>query len=34
MEQPPGFVAQGGDMEGLLSSEIFIWLETKSLCLV
>ena len=32
MEQPPGFVAQGGDREGFSSSEVFVWFETKSTC--
>ena len=30
MEQPPRFVAQGGDREGLLSLKVFIWFKTKS----
>ena len=34
MEQPLGFVTQGGDREGTSSSEIFVWYETKSPCLV
>ena len=32
MEQPLGSVAQGGENEGLSSSEIFVWFETKSTC--
>ena len=34
MEQPSGFVAQGGDREGVSSSKIFVCFETKSPCLV
>ena len=37
MEQSPGFVAQGGgggDREGLSSSEVFVWFETESTCVV
>ena len=30
MEQPPGFVAQEGDKEGLSSSEVLVWFETES----
>ena len=33
MEQPPRFVAQE-DKEGVPSSEIFVWFETESPCLV
>ena len=32
MEQPPGCL--GGDREGLLSSKVFVWFETKSTCVV
>ena len=34
MKQPLGFVAQGGDREGMSSSEIFVWFEIESPCLV
>ena len=34
MEQPLRFVAQGGDREGLSSSEVFVWFKTESLCVV
>ena len=34
MEQPPGFAAEEGDWEGLSPSEVVIWLEAESLCLV
>ena len=29
MEQPPG-----GEMEGFSSSEVFVWFETESTCMV
>ena len=34
MEQPLGFVVQGGDKEGVSSSEVFVWFEAESTCMV
>ena len=34
MEQPPGFVARGGDREDMLSLKISVWFEIESPCLV
>ena len=34
MEQPSGFVGSRGAREGVSSSEIFVWFEIESLCLV
>ena len=34
MEQPLGFCCSVGDREGLSSSEVFVWSETKSMCVV